>query len=460
LTVLHHPAATAGTTRQLGINFGAQSHSRTGERLALALGFFAYLPYPAIPAGNNTGIQVGNLLTLLMMLPVVALPWRRKSFMLYPVLVIPILISAIKVCVDAGDPLIGFKLSAVWIFSMLTLVAAQVYAPRYPLQLMIGIAVCALLHAVVGAWQLLGFHSGYLPLEPIYVNPAFASVQEASKVIVRYVQRPFGLFPEPSAMASSLGPWLIFWLALSTGLVRLRVPVSSRCKALFATAALASLALIFVSRSGHTVFVLAGLGIVFCLWLIRGHSPLVMYGVLTVTLAVVLPILLWLTMQAMQSRLESVRGDNDSWQERSSSLIIGGRLTFMTDGPTMIFGMGIGQSNDILWDNARLEAVWSVLLTYIYEQGVFGIIAVGWIAFYLIDVWRRTHFKAVLFAVAIVWLIGITLTTSYEQLLPTWLFLGWMSVWRDICDDGKVEASRSGVIHSDDATLTGGAYGL
>jgi hypothetical protein len=445
LTAINSPLAGIASEKKLGLDLGVLRPSKVGAALALAMGFFAYLPYPAIPAGNNTAIQAGNLLTLLMVLPVISLPWSRKPFMLYPVLVIPLLISAMKVSISEGNPLIGFKLASLWIFSMLTLVAGQLYAPRYPIHMMVGIAICSLLHCAVGAWQMYGFHAGYLPLAFLYVNPSFASVQLAMKSIIMYVQRPFGLFPEPSAMSSSLGPWILFWFALALDVVKLRTPVSKWLKVLFSTAAVCSLALTLASRSGHIVFILAGLGVIFSVWMTRRHSAVTMYAILVVVVGVIIPLLLWFTTQSLQSRMQAARNETDSWEDRSSSLEVGFRLAFMSDGPTLIFGMGVGQSNIALWDNARLEAVWSVLLTYIYEQGIIGLIAVIWVGVQLVEVWRRTRFKSVYAALTFVWAIGITLTTSYQQLLPTWIFLAWLTVWRDICDDGFVEFSSSGM---------------
>ena len=36
-----------------------------------------------------------------------------------------------------------------------------------------------------------------------------------------------------------------------------------------------------------------------------------------------------------------------------------------------------------------LEAVFSVLLSYIYENGVPAILVAGWIAHYMVRIWRR-----------------------------------------------------------------------
>jgi hypothetical protein len=36
-----------------------------------------------------------------------------------------------------------------------------------------------------------------------------------------------------------------------------------------------------------------------------------------------------------------------------------------------------------------------------------------------------------------VWLVGITVTTSYPQLLPLWVALGLLTVWPDVCEPAR-----------------------
>ena len=80
-----------------------------------------------------------------------------------------------------------------------------------------------------------------------------------------------------------------------------------------------------------------------------------------------------------------------------------------------------------------LDAVWSVLLNYIYETGLVGFVGVLWVAGYLARVWKSMRVSMVFAAIFGVWFIGVLLTTSYEQLLPIWMALGWLIIWPEIC---------------------------
>ena len=178
--------------------------------LAAALGFFCFMPYPALAVGNNSAIQIGNVLTLLAGLPILFISWRHRPFWLYPLLLAPLVLSALKVAA-AGDGELDlvFKSIALWALSALSLIVTQLYAPKYALELLTGIAAATLVHVAVGCWQLYGFSIGEFPLVELYVNPSFLSVQDNARIIARYTQRPFGVFPEPSAMSASLAPWVL-----------------------------------------------------------------------------------------------------------------------------------------------------------------------------------------------------------------------------------------------------------
>jgi hypothetical protein len=96
---------------------------------------------------------------------------------------------------------------------------------------------------------------------------------------------------------------------------------------------------------------------------------------------------------------------------------------------TAIFGLGAGMSAPALWSAARIDAVFSVLLTYVYETGVIGLVAVVGIGLHLLRTWKRVRYDMTFAVVFVVWLVGVTLTTSYQQLLSLWMTLGWLTVW-------------------------------
>jgi hypothetical protein len=434
MTAAQVPAAPVLTDKQGPFDFGVLAPSRAGALFALLLGLLAFLPYPAIPAGRNSAIQAGNILTAFMVLPCLALPWRRRPFIFYPLLLAPLVISAVKVAVLGGsDVIVGMKALGVWALSCLTMVATQLYAPRYGRHLMLGIAAATLIHVAVGLWQAQAFASGELPLVELYVNPSFLGVQERAHVIASYIQRPFGLFPEASAMSSSLAPWALLWLAEASGALRFRQPPERWHRALFLAAAAGGLVLIILSRSGHAMVTVAGTVLLFLMWVKNSASSARTYAALLLVVGVLLPCLFWLTANSLQERLNEA-GGNGSWDDRAASIAFGFKLLTQGDPLTIVFGLGTGQSAPALWDLAGLDAVWSVTLTYVYETGLLGATVAGWIGWQLVGVWRATRTKVVFAMLVGVWLVGVTVTTSYQQLLPLWVALGWLTVWPEVCE--------------------------
>jgi hypothetical protein len=403
--------------------------------LAFLFGALAFLPYPAIPVGSNSALQMGNLVSLVLVLPCLALPWKGQSFYLAPLLVVPSALSLFKVALTDGAELpLAFKSLVMSGFCGVALMATQRVAPRQCLNLLAGIAAATILHVVVGLWQLYGFAHGQLPLLGLYINPSFYSVQDGADTFVRYIRRPFGLFPEPSAMASSLAPWAVFWLAEACGLVRLRRPPTHRLRALFVVAAIGAVALIILSRSGHAMVTLAALAVLGGAVFLRSRATLRNYLALVAVSCILVPLCLWLAATALGDRIGGGQTLGDaSWQMRADSLWVGLRLWAGGDVWTWAFGMGPGLTSPAIWREARLAAVWSVLLPYIYQTGVLGAAVVCWSAYYLGRVWRITRFNVSYALMLVVWLVGITITTSYGQLLPIWLALGWLTIWPAVC---------------------------
>ena len=124
-------------------------------------------------------------------------------------------------------------------------------------------AACAAIfvHALIGFYQVRSFSHDEFPLLFLYRNPSFKSMEEWSRVYAVYIKRPCGLFPEPSAMAASLGAWLVLLAGLlldpSTG-------KRSAGGGKFAVIALAlGFVLVALSRSGST-FAIMGSVLALC----------------------------------------------------------------------------------------------------------------------------------------------------------------------------------------------------
>jgi len=406
-----------------------------------ALGFFCFMPYPALAIGNSSALQIGNVLVLAMGAGALMTSWKGGPFWLFPLLVAPLCVSAAKVATTGQTGLdVCLKALVVWGLSAMTVLAAQLYARRYALHLMTGIAVATLVHVAVGALQLYSFRDGEFPLAGLYANPSFLSVQDNASIIARYVRRPFGVFPEPSAMSASLAPWVVFWFALTCGIVRLWQRPAAWQRVLFAAAAVGGLGLIIVSRSGHAAVTAAAVVAFTVIWFARARATGRSYAAVLSVFALFLPVLLYFAAVSVGDRLggKSELG-NSSWAERASSLKAGFDLVASSDTSTAVFGAGVGLMSPALQSTHGLDAVFSVLLTYVFETGLVGALVVAWVGCFLLRVWSRTRFDLAFAAIGIVWLVGITLTTSYEQLLPLWLTLGWLSVWPAVCKPNGAE---------------------
>jgi hypothetical protein len=408
--------------------------------MAFLLGFLSFLPYPAINVGSSTAIQMGNILVVVMLIPAIAIPWLRRPFVMVPLFFLTTLISTLRVAFfQQADLELALKNIIVWALSMIAITVTQLTAPGQGLMLLTGIAAATVLHVIVGIWQYFAFAAGTFPLLDLYVNQSFLSVQDNAEVIVRWIQRPFGLFPEPSAMASSLAPWIVLWTAEMCGLVRFRQTPRPWQRKLFAAASFGGLLLIILARTGHLGITAISVLICGVLWLWRSKATPRTFVLLLLIFGVALPLGAYMAAASMQDRIGDSAMGNSSWEERSSSLIIGFQIVGRSSIGAQLVGLGPGVSAPALWNTARIAAVFSVVLMYVYETGVLGVLAIAWGAHFMFQVWRASAYNIVYILMLIVWFVGILLTTSYGQLLPIWVALGWLTVWPAVCEHPQRE---------------------
>lgn len=398
-------------------------------------GFLSFLPYPALNIGNTSALQMGNVAALVLCLPLLFTRGFAASLRPCGAILLPLAISTFAIAVGRGEPgelLYCVKSFVGWVVSALTLALTIHFAPRYALPMLTGIAAAIVLHAIIGAAQFAAFTGGgELPLTELYVNHSFLSVQNEAVRIARYIQRPFGLFPEPSAMSSSITPFVILLAALTADLVRLPV-VAPRPwqKLLFAAAAAGGTALVIVSRSGHLAFLMVGLAVVAAGWARRARVRQADVLVLAAGLLVVLPAVAWFASTSLGDRLGG-KSDvgNSSWEERASSLQIGFDLLADAGLGAMTFGMGPGLSSIAIVRATGIDAVFSISLVYLYETGIVGALGGLWLACAIAERWLALRLDAIYGTALLAWVMGVTLTTSYSQLLPLWIALGWLLAW-------------------------------
>lgn len=426
-----------------------------GSALAAALvGFAVSLPYPALPIGNRTGLQIGHVVCAVAAIPLLWRPIWTRVMSVPLLLLFPMAFSFVRVVVSSdGDPDLAAKVVVSFAGSMMALAAVQMLRPALAAWLLTGVALATLVHVGVGLWQEYVFVDGgsELPLIDMYVNPSFASVQEHSTTFVKYIKRPFGLYPEPSAMAAATAPWVMLWISIWLGLTRLREPAARWQYWLFGAAALGGLALILISQSGHAIATVIGVLVLGFAWAVRARVSMRSYAALVAAACVALPLLLWATSLSVGERV--FRGGefgNDSWSDRTASLGIGLSLVANSGISTIVFGLGPGQSSPALQSTAHLDAVWSVLLTYVYETGLVGIVALLFTAVIVIRAGRGEAGSSRLSwgLVAAIWTVGVLVTTSYSTLLGVWAALGWITIWPRLCEAPGLERATRPADHS------------
>jgi hypothetical protein len=405
--------------------------------------FICFFPNPALPIGNNTGLQAGQIISLLSLPVVLILGMPRKQMLALLLLVLPILLSGFLVVVTgralSDETAIRTTIATLLIYLVLVPVG-RIVNKRYMAPLLCGVAWAIALHAIVAVNQAYWFAQDVFPLSGLYQNPSFRSaISQDPETWALYVKRPFGLFPEPSAMAASLGPWLV----LMAGLLlypKLRYRMTRGTRALLVSAAILGVLLILIAQSGYTVWLLASLLLMalpalkyHLLRLYRPGSLLTLVAFILVGAALEVLVSVYITPRA---DLET----NSSWLARMSS--ISWSLDFlMTTPSTLLFGVGPGQSSLILTSPGATSlppassgaetviAVWSVMVNYIVEAGLFGALALALILILVLQAIVRSSARLIGVSCLVAWLAGVVFTTSYSALLPIWLFLGVLLVW-------------------------------
>src|SRR5688572_33359973 len=99
---LEQPLRTEAVRLSLPRPEAAALRAWTGLYCA-ALAFFCFLPYPALAVGNKTAIQAGNVLVLLLGIPAVLVSWRRRPYWVFPLIMAPLCVSALKAAVAGHD---------------------------------------------------------------------------------------------------------------------------------------------------------------------------------------------------------------------------------------------------------------------------------------------------------------------------------------------------------------------
>ena len=428
--------------------------SRIGVSFAVLFAFICFFPNPALPIGESTGLQASQILALVFVPLMLVIGFPKRQSLALLLIVLPILASSFY-AVFSGNALaddVVLKAAIEMPLALAVLLpAGWLICKGYKLHLLYGVAMGVTATALIGAYQLYGFWNNTFPLFGLLQNPSFGTfIQDLEYEWPLYVKRPFGLFPEPSAMTASIGPWIV----LIAGV--LLYPRSMRgvppwAKALMAVAVIGGLALVVASRSGYTLPLMASLLLLSSpkvgalLAQIYRPKNLIFFVVVSVigTVAIIA------AFTYLGSRLDA---QNDSWQDRGTSIIWG--ISYLgTDLSTLLFGVGPGQSFEILEQAGSVDslaagsAVWSVVVLYMQEMGGLGTLVLLLLFWIMVRSILRSSARLIGFSGLAAWLSGVILTTSYVPLSPIWLFMGILLAWDQAFESRTLPTTN--VVHVD-----------
>lgn len=399
----------------------------------------SYFPYPAIAVGNSTGLAFGQILTIaLIMMNCARLP--KRETLAYLILVLPMVVSTmVSSAVGTRQEDILFKVSLTFLVALMPLIAAGIITRRVGLRpVLTGASIAILIHSVIGAIQVAGFRRGTFPMLSWYNNPSFAPVEPTANLYVTYVRRPFGLFPEPSAMVASIEPMLLLILG-----VLMYSPAHQGRRRLWIIALVSGTVLCIASRSGGTLLLLAGGAVVLTNWF-RSLSVARNYYAFGFAKGLVAIVVLVFVVMATASSLGERASlyENRSWEARYTSMTFAFYAIFDSSRAALV-GHGPGQSTVVLGSadilgfaprgGFRVTAIWSVIARYVMETGLMGVAALGLIGVFVMQTARQS-LTCVVLGVGVAWLGGVLVTTSYVELAPIWLSLGLIINPRTLAD--------------------------
>ncbi|MFO0910436.1 MAG: hypothetical protein U0794_19180 [Isosphaeraceae bacterium] len=444
------PEHAPGFVRSRRSDLDRRARSGTSARwFRFFVGLFvlvSFFPYPAITVGSNNGLQFGQILAFAAVVGLVCRPPDRSFFALLALLG-PLYLSAfLNSCrATTVEPSVLLKEAIATTSSLWILWPAGWLATHARFRDALTLAALAtIVHALLGLYQMHAFANEEFPLLWLYRNPSFKDMAEWAPIYARYIQRPCGLFPEPSAMAAALGPWLVLLVGRLAG----KLPglgMSRREAWITALAVIGGFFLMAVSRSGSVVAVIGG-----ALLALLGRSGssnrqrgLTLLALVVASLGVVGFVAAQVS-SSLDERIES------SWGLRGQSIVAA--MTGNTEPLTLVFGIGAGQSSPAIkrlmsgvaiTEEQGEVAVWSLAASYYMDNGLVGGVALAVVLGAAVRAVLNSAAVAMGLGALLAWLVAVTVTTSYLALPPVWLFLGVALSWNRVFPRSHRRGSRA-----------------
>ncbi|WP_300449832.1 hypothetical protein [Accumulibacter sp.] len=409
--------------------------------MSSAFSFFSFFPYPALPLGKSTGLQIAHVLSVVILVTqLIRHAWLpRTAVKFYFIWMLPLLLSAS----------FGTASETVWNatamtgVALLATVAGSAVADRLPFhRILTWSAAAILLQSALGVVQQISYQMEHFPFAWLFVNPSFAPLdtEAAQNVFAVYTKRSFGLFPEPSAMFASVGPWLVILLGLALFPSDKRVLSFSR-RGFYLGSVIAGTFMIYLSRTGGAVILLCGfLPVIMRFMFVESKKGGLVRASRVIGIIVVMLYIGDLMFEVWTSRLDSLDDKDASWNVRMASLIFGITASLNAgEMSTILFGYGLDQVVVLSSRATGGETVHSVLIGYVMGTGLVGVGALFWCFSLIYRSIASSRQKLVGLSVLFVWLCCGGFVTGYNQLLPMWIILGVLLRWGRIF---PIEAGR------------------
>lgn len=392
-------------------------------------GVALFFPYPAIPVGNRTGLQLGHLLVLgLLVLAIMSLRASGRSIRAFLLLTIPLAFPLVFVSQSSQN----INATVMQVVALLTiLVIGRVVSKQQGFSgFLYGMSFAVAVHAIVGYVQQYYYLSEVFPLAQLYVNPSFSEMdpERITHIYATYTKRSFGVFPEPSSMFAALAPWLILVAfmcsrdAVSKGVVRRNFWSK--------VVMMLSIGLMYFGRSGGLPYLVLGFVIYFFPRLKRYFArPTLSRILIGLVVGSILCFVGFLLYRSFETRAQAEVATGNSWEERLASILFGVQVVLNGSIANLLFGYGLGDIAEMTQLATGTASIHSVVVATFAATGLVGLACIGLVAAMAMRSIMRGGERALGVAIFVVWGAAVTLVTGYFQLLSVWACLAVMLQW-------------------------------
>jgi hypothetical protein len=407
---------------------GTNSRTTTFEKFIGIFSFGVLFPYPALPVGNNTGLQFGHVVTIaalwLMAKRVLVM---RDLLACYLLLVVPSLLPLIL----GRQSDVNVNATATQSVALLTFVAAGVAVSRKGAirNLCVGAALATLVHGVVGIIQQIFYLNEAFPFLQLYVNPSFAEMEtgKITDLYAVYSKRSFGLFPEPSSMFAVLAPWVI----IIFNIVFVRTVQLGRIEnIIYILSLIFGGLLIYFAKSGGMPYLALGMLPSLALFYKKTlRRPLLQKIVVSLISVLILGFAVYAFLWSFQERAYAELDHGVSWTERLTSILFALQSVFKGDLMPFFFGYGLGDVSTLALAATGSSGIHSWVIATFMGTGMVGAIGMILVGLKAIRSIRSSSQRMLGYSVFFVWAACAALITGYAQLLGMWAVLGMLLKW-------------------------------